>query len=111
MPYFADMKDKRRAWFWKQFPGLVWSNSKACDSVMIRAALSRPYENRLEAIGREFGMECVRQEWAVLCADKITPLSSRHIALVSDMLSQIETTLTNAPKINRKAVADPLVTN
>jgi len=109
MPYLAHMNDERREWFWKQFPGLVWSNSKAGDAVMIRAALSRPYENRLEAIGREFGMERLRQEWAILCADKITPLSSRHIALVSDMLNQIETNLTNAPRINRKAVANPLV--
>jgi len=109
MSYLACMEDERREWFWKQFPGLVWSNSKASDTVMIRAALSRPYENRLEAIGWEFGLERVRQEWAVLCADKITPFSSRHITLVSDMLDRIERTLKNAPGINREIVAGPLV--
>ena len=109
MPYLAHMNDERREWFWKQFPGLVWSNSKAGDTVMIRAALSGPYENRLEAIGREFGMERLRQEWAILCADKITPLSARHIALVSDMLERIERTLKNAPGIHREIVASSLV--
>ena len=103
------MNDERRDWFWKQFPGLVWSNSKASDTVMIRAALTRPYENRLEAIGREFGLKRVRLEWVALCADKITPLSSRHIALVSDMLDKIETTLKNAPRINREVVANPVL--
>jgi hypothetical protein len=63
----------------------------------------------LKAIGREFGLKRMRLEWAVLGADKITPLSSRHIALVSDMLDKIETTLKNAPRINREVVAKPLV--
>ena len=103
------MDDKRRECFWRQFPGLVLSNSKASDSVMIRAALTRPYKNRLEAIGREFGLERLRHEWSVLRADKITPLSSRHKALVSHTLDQIETTLENAPRINREDVANPLV--
>jgi hypothetical protein len=109
MSYLSRMEDERREWFWKQFPGLVWSNSKASDTVMIRAALSRPYENRLEAIGWEFGLARVRQEWAVLCADKITPFSSRHIDLVSDMLDRIERNLENAPRIYRQVVAGPLV--
>ncbi len=103
------MDDERREWFWKQFPGLVWSNSKASDTVMIRAALSRPYENRLETIAQEFGLERMQHEWEVLCADKITPLSERHIALVSNMLDRIERTLKNAPEIHREIVANPLV--
>jgi hypothetical protein len=109
MPYLPPMEDERREWFWKQFPGLVWSNSKASDTVMIRAALTRPYESRLETIGWEFGLERLRQEWVVLCADQITPLSVRHIALVSDMLDRIETTLKNAPGIHREIMAGPLV--
>jgi hypothetical protein len=87
----------RREEFWKQFPGLVWSNSKAGDAVMIRAALTRPGMDRLEAIAQEFGLTRIREEWATLCSDKITPLSSTHISLVSSQLNQIEKNLKRIP--------------
>jgi excisionase family DNA binding protein len=95
--------------FWKQFPGLVWSNSKASDTVMIRAVLTRPKKERLEAVGREFGMKRLQREWSILRRDKITPLSPRHVSLVSDLLDQTEKNLKHAPKINSSGLENTLV--
>jgi excisionase family DNA binding protein len=99
----------RREAFWKQFPGLVWSNSKASDAVMIRAALTRAKKDRLEAVGREFGLKRLRREWSILCHDKVTPLSSRHISFVSHLLDEIGKNLKHAPRINQPSLENPLV--
>lgn len=99
----------RKDWFWKRFPGLVWSNSKASDTVMIRAVLSRPKKERVEAVAREFGVKRLRQEWSVLRNDKITPLSPRHISLVSELLDETEKNLKHAPRINRPSLENTLV--
>jgi hypothetical protein len=52
--------------FWKQHPGLVWSNPAAGDSVHIQAALLRPRFSRLLDIAVQFGVERVRREWAAV---------------------------------------------
>jgi hypothetical protein len=52
--------------FQKRHPGLVWSNSRAGDSVWIRAALMEPRFSTLLDACLEFGMERVRHEWAAL---------------------------------------------
>ncbi len=62
----------RRNGFWDQFPGLVWSNSHASDSVMIRAALSRPRFEQLLNIVTEFGLERMQSEWKVLDEENTT---------------------------------------
>jgi excisionase family DNA binding protein len=95
--------------FWKQFPGLVWSNSKASDTVMIRAVLTRPKKERLEAVGREFGVKRLQREWSILRNDKITPLSPRHVSLVSDLLDQTEKNLKHAPRISSSGLENTLV--
>lgn len=99
----------RRDSFWKQFPGLAWSNSKASDTVMIRAALTRPKKERLEAVGREFGLRRLQREWSVLRHDKITPLSPKHISVVSHFLDEIGKNLKHAPRINSPGLENPLV--
>jgi len=48
---------------------MLWSNPNAGDSARIRAALLRPRFAQLLDIALEFGVERVRQEWAVLGAD------------------------------------------
>jgi len=95
--------------FWKQFPGLVWSNSKASDTVMIRAVLTRPKKERLEAVGQKFGVRRLKREWSILRNDKITPLSPTHISLVSELLDQTEKNLKHAPRINRPGLENTLV--
>jgi hypothetical protein len=72
--------------FWKGFPGLVWSNSLASDSVMIMAALQRPRRPQLEAIAEEFGWDRVQAEWKLLQEEHLKPL---HRALVDGMLAAI----------------------
>jgi hypothetical protein len=88
----SDRGNVRRGSFWKQFPGLVWSNSKASDK-----------KEHLEAVGREFGMKRLRREWSILRADKITPLSPKHISLVLALLDQTEGNLIgpSAVRFNR----------
>lgn len=54
------------AQFWRQHPGLVWSNPAADDAVYIRAALLRPRFGRLLDIALEFGMERLQAEWKML---------------------------------------------
>jgi hypothetical protein len=63
------MRAKRNGSFWQRYPGLVWSNSQASDSVMIRAALARPQAAVLKAIAEEFGSERLRGEWEIMAAD------------------------------------------
>jgi hypothetical protein len=57
--------------FWQEHPGLVWSNPEAGDEVSIRAALMRPRFDTILAIAVEFGLDRLRQEWAILCADPL----------------------------------------
>ena len=56
--------------FWRTQPGLVWSNPNADDATHIRAALLRPRFGQLLDIAVEFGIERVREEWAVLQTDQ-----------------------------------------
>jgi len=72
--------------FWKKFPGLVWSNSKATDSVMIRAALLRPHFHELLAICGEFGIGRVEQEFETIKDELASPIG---IGMISGMLDNI----------------------
>ena len=56
---------------------------------MIQAALTRPKRACLEALGREFGLSPLRCEWPILHRDKVTHLSEKHIAVVSDLKGEI----------------------
>jgi hypothetical protein len=56
--------------FWQTHRGLVWSNPQADDSAHIQAALLRPRSSQVLDISVEFGRERVRQEWAVLEAER-----------------------------------------
>ena len=58
--------------FWKQYPGLVWSNRQAGDDVRIRAALMRPLFPVLLDIAVRFGLERLEREWAILRNDPET---------------------------------------
>lgn len=55
--------------FWEKYPWLCWSNPATDDSVRIRAALLRPRFSMLLDIAVEFGLDRLRDEWAVLQAD------------------------------------------
>jgi hypothetical protein len=55
--------------FWRQYPGIIWSNPDADDGAYIRAALLRPRFGRLLHIAAEFGLERVRTEWETLCTE------------------------------------------
>ena len=88
--YLSDMDDTRNDLFWKQFPGLVWSNPDASNAVMIRAALSRPKTDWLKRIAAEFGIDRVRQEWRYLCGDPHKSFSAIHISFCNDLLERIE---------------------
>ena len=52
--------------FWRDHPGLIWSNAHASDSQRIRAALVRPVFHTLLSIAVHFGLERLRDEWAAL---------------------------------------------
>jgi len=80
------MSSERRDIFWKKFPGLVWSNSQASDSVMIMAALTRPRFHEILAICEEFGLERVEREFAIVKDEVASPVL---ISMVSGMLDNI----------------------
>ena len=75
--------------FWRTQPGLVWSNPTADDAAHIRAALLRPRFGQLLEIAVEFGIERVREEWAVLQTDQ-TKEVERARAPVERILRHIE---------------------
>lgn len=75
--------------FWKRFPGLVWSNPDADDTVRIRAALLRPKFSRLLEIAIEFGVERLHREWAVLKSEDSSEVR-RATGSVERILRNIE---------------------
>ncbi len=77
------------ATFQARHPGLVWSNSKPGETVLIRAALSQPRFHTILDACLEFGLERVRQEWEVL-AQEATPEIQRVSSDVTRMLRHIE---------------------
>jgi len=96
------MNSARRAAFWARFPGLVWSNSKASDSVMIMAALTRPRFHQLLAICEEFGLERVMEEWRLLQTEGV-PAS--RIEMVSSILDNLAIRFKNAQRTDAKRLA------
>jgi hypothetical protein len=70
-----DLSDNFKMDFWSQFPGMVWSNPNAGDSVRIRAALLKPKFHVLLAIAVEFGHERLLEEWSILQVDPLTDAS------------------------------------
>ena len=98
------MSDRRDS-FWKDFPGLVWSNSKASDSVMIGAALTRPRFHEILAICEEFGLDRVSEEWKVLRAEGI-PAS--HEAMVNSMLENLTVRFSHAQRTHSSRLAGAL---
>ena len=75
--------------FWRNHPGLVWSNRMASDSVHIQAALLRPRFSRLLDIAAEFGLERVQREWAELSQDESREVA-RSRAVVDRILNHIQ---------------------
>jgi len=55
--------------FWKNHPGLVWSNPDASDDVFIRAALVRPRFLELLEIVERFGIARVEEQWRIIELD------------------------------------------
>jgi hypothetical protein len=76
--------------FWDEFRGIVWSNSKASDSVWFRASLLRPQYGVLLRIAQEFGIERVLKEWRVLEADSEDTQAQRARSAVERILTNIE---------------------
>jgi len=96
------MNRERRDIFWKKFPGLVWSNSKAGDSVMIMAALTRPRFHEILAICEEFGLERVMEEWKELQTEGV-PASG--IEMVSSILDNVAVRFKHAQGTNQQRMA------
>lgn len=67
----------------------MWSNPSASDAVHIRAALLRPRFGQLLDIAVEFGIERVREEWALLQTDQ-TKEVARARSTVERILRHIE---------------------
>jgi len=103
LSYLVGMNSERREDFWKKFPGLVWSNSKASDSVMIRAALSRPRFHQLLAIALEFGMARVEHEFEMIREEFPSPVA---ISMVSGMLDNINKGFQRAEEGNGRRLAE-----
>ena len=56
--------DKSRDYaFWKDYPGIVWSNPNASDAIMIANTLLQRRESVVVAIARHFGPEKLQREW------------------------------------------------
>lgn len=74
-----------KAEFWKKFPGLVWSNSKAPDAAYIRQALLRARFDVLLPAAAEFGVERLESEWNILRSEpddetgRVTPRVERML--------------------------------
>jgi hypothetical protein len=72
--------------FWDKHPGFIWSNRHADDAAHIRAALMRPFFPVLLDIAAHFGLDRLKHEWVVLCADpdtdtqRVEPIVSRILA-------------------------------
>lgn len=49
--------------FWDNYPGIVWSNPEAPDSVMISNALLQGRKKVLAAVATRFGGHRLRREW------------------------------------------------
>ena len=96
------MTSERRDIFWKKFPGLVWSNSKASDSVMIMAALTRPRFHEILTICEEFGLDRVVEEWHELQAEGV-PASRAE--MVSRILSNLAVRFKNAERAHQPHLA------
>ena len=96
------MDSSRRDAFWKKFPGLVWSNSKASDSVMIMAALTRPRFHQILAVCEEFGLERVMEEWKILQTEGVP---ESRIKMVSSMLDNLAIRFKNAQRTDPKRMA------
>ena len=81
--------EERAAAFWEKFPGLVWSNPHADDTVYIRAALTQPRFEMLLQIADKFGLERLRTEWQVL-TDENTAETRRAAPIVERIVGNIE---------------------
>jgi hypothetical protein len=99
------MNSDRKDAFWKKFPGLVWSNAHASDSVMIMAALHRPRLEQLQAIAEEFGFDRVLAEWEVLQEEGLKPI---HVKMVVGMLDEIAERMSHASRGYRSSLAGSL---
>ncbi len=97
------MNPERRDLFWKKFPGLVWSNSEASDSVMIRAALTRYRFHELLAICLEFGLDRVVHEFEVI-RDELG--ATERISLISGMLTNIKRGFQRAEETSGKCLGE-----
>jgi hypothetical protein len=75
--------------FWANYPGLVWSNPNAGDTIRIRAALLRPYFRVLLDIAVHFGLERLCFEWHEL-KEGGEAAASRAAPIVERILSNIE---------------------
>lgn len=96
------MSNERHDIFWKKFPGLVWSNSKASDSVMIMAALTRPRFHEILAICEEFGLDRVVEEWKELQIDGV---SATGVEMVSSILHNLAVRFKHAQRTDQQRVA------
>jgi hypothetical protein len=99
------MQTDRRVTFWKKFPGLVWSNREAGDSVMIMAALTRPRFHEILAICEEFGFDRVSREWDELRQGDIPP---SRVEMVSRILGNLAVRFQDANRADQYYLAVPL---
>jgi len=74
---------------WNKYPALVWSNSKASDTVRIRAGLLECRFSLILDIASVFGLARLREEWAALLQSP-APEIRRATPFVERILRNLE---------------------
>ncbi len=76
--------------FWSKYPGIVWSNPDADDSVMISNALLQAKSTILVAIARHFGWPRLVREWTLLKEEvELFPMDLKAVTASGSKIEKI----------------------
>ena len=76
--------------FWSKYPGIVWSNPDADDSVMISNALLQARSKILAAIAQHFGWSRLAREWQLLKAEvELFPMDLKAVITSGPKIEEI----------------------
>ena len=98
-----------------RYPGLVPSNPQASEEIYIRTALLRPRFSQLFSMALDFGVNALKEQWAILKAD---PECCREVQRatpeVERILRNMEKGIALAAekrKISEQGLVDPALRN
>ena len=94
--YLLFVNPERDYKFWAKYPGVVWSNPDADDTVMIRNAIIRPKMYVLRAVASKFGIERMRQEWKILRDSPLMNISQSRRKACDRCLHEVAAELQHA---------------